>query len=227
MKRLVFVLALTGSLATDARAEDATTVAVNSGVPYREAGGGGSANLRVRKKCGRSVELDLPRAGRDPAGRGKDGRTSFRRAYVGIRRWVARCGRRGEQGAGQDRQGHSLVETLGQGTPEFRSRRRRNIDLDASTRRGASSRELATTKANSIRSRTPRPIYSRSKDVSQTSGQTPLLCWLTSSPVMPFACGMQSGERRWQAAGRPFSAFRAKAVAVVHPTPALGGSRRP
>ena len=33
MKRLVFVLALTGSLATDARAEDATTIAVNSGVP--------------------------------------------------------------------------------------------------------------------------------------------------------------------------------------------------
>jgi Protein of unknown function (DUF3455) len=33
MKRLVFVLALTGSLATDARADDATTIAVNSGVP--------------------------------------------------------------------------------------------------------------------------------------------------------------------------------------------------
>jgi hypothetical protein len=32
MKRLVFVLALTGSLSTDARAEDATTIAVNSGV---------------------------------------------------------------------------------------------------------------------------------------------------------------------------------------------------
>ena len=33
MKRLVFVLALTGSLATDARAEHATTIALNSGFP--------------------------------------------------------------------------------------------------------------------------------------------------------------------------------------------------
>jgi Protein of unknown function (DUF3455) len=33
MKGLVFVLALTASLATDARADDATTIAVNSGVP--------------------------------------------------------------------------------------------------------------------------------------------------------------------------------------------------
>jgi Protein of unknown function (DUF3455) len=33
MKRLVFVFALTGSLATAARAEDTTTIAVNSGVP--------------------------------------------------------------------------------------------------------------------------------------------------------------------------------------------------
>src|ERR1700734_3522788 len=33
MKRLVFVLALTGSLATDARADDAATIAVEAGVP--------------------------------------------------------------------------------------------------------------------------------------------------------------------------------------------------
>jgi hypothetical protein len=33
MKRLVFFLALTGPLVTDARAEDATTIAVNSSVP--------------------------------------------------------------------------------------------------------------------------------------------------------------------------------------------------
>jgi hypothetical protein len=36
MKRLVFVLALTGSLATDARAEDAATIAVKGGVPVAQ-----------------------------------------------------------------------------------------------------------------------------------------------------------------------------------------------
>ena len=42
MKRLVFVLALTGSLATDARADDATTIAVNSGVPIAKLEGAGA-----------------------------------------------------------------------------------------------------------------------------------------------------------------------------------------
>ncbi len=42
MKRLVFVLALTGSLATDARAEDAATIAVNSGVPIAKLEGAGA-----------------------------------------------------------------------------------------------------------------------------------------------------------------------------------------
>jgi hypothetical protein len=36
MKRLVFVLALTGSFATDARAEDATTTAAKAGVPVAQ-----------------------------------------------------------------------------------------------------------------------------------------------------------------------------------------------
>src|ERR1700685_3931338 len=36
MKRLVFVLALTGSLATDARADDAATIAVKDGVPVAQ-----------------------------------------------------------------------------------------------------------------------------------------------------------------------------------------------
>jgi hypothetical protein len=42
MKRLVFVLALTGSLATDARADDAATIAINSGVPIAKLEGAGA-----------------------------------------------------------------------------------------------------------------------------------------------------------------------------------------
>ena len=42
MRRLVFVLALTGSLATDARAEDAATMAVNSGVPIAKLNAAGA-----------------------------------------------------------------------------------------------------------------------------------------------------------------------------------------
>jgi hypothetical protein len=42
MKRLVFVLALTGSLATDARADDAATIAISSGVPIAKLEGAGA-----------------------------------------------------------------------------------------------------------------------------------------------------------------------------------------
>ena len=140
MTRLIFVLALMGSLAAAAQAEGVenlpAAIAVKGSVPRSAATGGGSANLHMRKKCRGRLELDIPRTSRNLARRGEDSGTSFCRPNVGIRRWVASCGRTGEQGARHDRQGHCLVETLSQRTPEIRSGRGRNIGLADRHERG-------------------------------------------------------------------------------------------
>ena len=103
MTRPVFVLALMGSLAAAAQAEGVenlpATLAVKAGVPV--------AQLQA---AGAQI-------------------TSFCRPNVGIRRWLASSGRSGEQGSGHDRQGHCLVEALGQRPPEIRSGRRRHNGL--------------------------------------------------------------------------------------------------
>ena len=188
MSRLIFVLGLMGSLASAAQAEGVgnlpETIAVKAGVPSSAATGGGSANLHMCKKCCGRLDLDVPRTRRNLARRGEDSGTSFCRPNVGIRRWVASCGRTGEQGARHDRQGHSLVETLSQRTPEIRSGRRRNIGLTDRHERGRLRGSLRQRRRAAFGA-VCRDLHIREIKRSSKSRQAPPLCQLSGAVLAP------------------------------------------
>src|SRR6204780_5695850 len=79
MKRLVFVLALTGSLATDARAEDAASIAVKAGVPVAKLQAAG-AQIYV---CTKNAAGALNWTFREPVASLLEGGKTVGRHFVG------------------------------------------------------------------------------------------------------------------------------------------------